>query len=199
MSTSASFLLSPRELPSAELQTARLDGDLVGYGAGDRYCPIDISTTVDAAGRRQLRAASLEHLVPRALVAELSTAAWLHGAWPRLRLPLEVCVRSDHRVRAAASPTTSVRQVVLADGDLMTVGDLLVTTPLRTAIDLLRLSLDFDRRLAVVIGTLLLMAGDGAARAETILRRSPHLPHKRRALERLETLQGLRDQPPDTR
>jgi hypothetical protein len=187
MPTSLPFLLGPAELPPAELQAACLDGDLVDVAG--LFAPADVAGTVDLRGARELRARALLHVVPAALVAEQTTAAWLHGAWPTLPAPLELCVRSDHRVRAGPSPSRSVRQVVLGRGELLELGGLLVTTPRRTAIDLLRLPAVFTRRHRDAVTTLLLMRDDdGVAECRAALFDSSHLPHKQRALDRLTAL-----------
>jgi hypothetical protein len=190
MTRALPFLLGLDDLPLAELHAARLDGDLVAVA--QLFAPTDVARSVDWRGARELRARALAPRVPRGLVVELRTAAWVHGAWPVPPLPIDVCVRSDHRVRAESTVLRSVRQAVLGAHDFDKIGDLLVTTPLRTALDLLRLPAVFDRRDARCVTTLLIMPSrdgpPGVSGCDAALRGSPHLPHKRRALERLARL-----------
>ncbi|MCS5712987.1 SAM-dependent methyltransferase [Herbiconiux sp. CPCC 205716] len=188
MPPSLPFLLDRTDLHLAELHAARLDGDLVGVG--DRFSPADIAGTVDLRGARELRALSLLPRLPVGLVVERRTAAWLHGAWAAPPGPLELCVRSDHRVRVVPDVAWSVRQAVLRPDELILVRGVLSTTPLRTALDLLRLPPDdrYDGRHRSAVITLLLMQTSGRERAAAALHRSPHLPHKQRALDRLAAL-----------
>lgn len=191
MPPSLPFLLGPAELPLAELHAARLDGELVGVG--DRFSPPDIARTVDLRGARELRALALAPRLPAGLVVERRTAAWLHGAWAAPPGPLELCVRSDHRVRVSPDVAWTLRQAVFHPSELVVVRGVLATTPLRTALDLLRLPPDglFDGRHRSAVATLLLMGSRGRAEAEAVLTRSPHLPHKQRALDRLRALEHL--------
>lgn len=188
MPPSLPFLLGTAELPLAELHAARLDGELVGVG--DRFSPTDIARTVDLRGARELRALALVPRLPAGLVVERRTAAWLHGAWAAPPAPLELCLRSDHRVRVGPNVAWTLRQAVLRPDELLLVRGVLSTTPLRTALDLLRLQPDgrFDRQHRSAVVTLLLMQTHGRERAEAVLHRSPHLPHKQRALDRLAAL-----------
>ncbi|MGD8194763.1 hypothetical protein ACEXQB_009740 [Herbiconiux sp. P18] len=209
MTPAPPFLLDETDLPGTELRAATLDGDLLAVGA--RYCPVDVARSADAAGRRDLRALALLPAVPRGLVAELTTAAWVHGAWAGVPRPLALCVRSDHRVRAAPSPERSVRQTVLRPADVMEVAGLLVTSPQRTAVDLLRVPERFDRRRAACVATLLLMTEGGFDHCASALHGAAHVPHKQRALERLDEVRRMtvsrgpeatgrpRGQPPETR
>lgn len=194
MTPSLPFLLGTADLPLAELHAARLDGELVAIAG--RFSPVDIAHTVDPAGARQLRARAVGPLVPPALVVERRTAAWLHGAWPVLPSPIELCVRSDHRVRVRAGPAAAartIRQAVLRRDELLRVEGVFVTTPIRTAIDLLRLPVAFGRATRQAVTTLLLMQEDGLEVCALALQRASHLPHKQRAIDRLGELAGGAD------
>ena len=180
MAPSLPLLLDERHLPLGELTAARLDGDLRELAGG--YCSVDVRPCLD------LRAAALAPMVPDGLVVERMTAAWLHGATPLFRRPVQLCVRSDHRVRAHPSTDRLVRQVVLAEREITRAGTLLTTRPFRTAIDLLRWEHTFDRSTATTVTTLLLAARATPPDVARALSRVPHLPHKLRALDRLTTL-----------
>jgi len=124
-----------RRLPAATLRALVLDGDLAPIGAG--FQPIDLPTT-DA-----IRAASIAPRVPSRLAPGLigvagRTAAWVWGAAPVLAEPLTVLVRRGGRMPAVDQPGAHLHGVELAADELVRLGGLLVTTPARTAIDLLR-------------------------------------------------------------
>ncbi|MDO9395751.1 MAG: hypothetical protein Q7T71_04315 [Herbiconiux sp.] len=182
MSPSLPLVIGHGQLPLAELSAARLDGEL--RALGEAYCSIDVHPSAD------LRAAALP-TVPEALIAERRTAAWLLGADPRFTLPMQFCLRSTRRPRVPPTSQCVVRQVVLADDEIVVAGGVRLTSPLRTAIDLLRWQPDFDTGLARTVATLLLGCRLGTGGCAAVLRSTPHLPHKRRALERLEAVAEL--------
>ena len=175
-------VLSPADLPSAELQAARLDGEL--YGVGDCFSPIDI---ID--GRDQ-RALALATVVPHRLIVELLSAAWVWGAAlsapARPRLCADITARTRPPIGSAI-----LREVVVDQADVVILGRLRITTPLRTAVDLARLDPEPDRE---VIARLFDIGGFGLADCEALIQRRRNLPDKRRALLRLESAQ-----PPVTR
>ena len=177
------LLLDSGSLPLCELSTACLDGDL--RRVGDAFCSIDVAPSA------ALRAAALAPSVPAGHVVERMSAAWLHGAHPLLPRRVQLCIRSTHRVRDRPSPERVVRQVVLADHELEQAGALQVTTCFRTAVDIVRGEPTFPRDLADCVSTLLLAAGATPRACARELESVPHLPHKRRALERLATLRGF--------
>lgn len=87
----------------------------------------------------EFRAASLALVVPPSAVVTDRTAAWLHQVdlLPRSAVhqmpPIEVYSRTASRVRR---PDVASGERRLRDGDVMVVGGVLVTTKLRTALDL---------------------------------------------------------------
>ncbi len=122
-------LLTTDDWPEAELRAAVLAGELVPVGA----CWASTAEPQDTA----LRAAAAAWALPDPrLVAATRTAAWVWGALSRSPLPHECVVPGRTRVRV--DPTIHLREVALARGDTTTVSGLRVTTPLRTAMDLLR-------------------------------------------------------------
>ncbi|MCZ3385676.1 MAG: hypothetical protein LH630_01595 [Actinomycetia bacterium] len=91
----------------------------------------------------QLRLAIASRILSPELVAARRTAAWLHGldlldyrGFPRTP-PLEV-VTHRQELRSKSSLLTTHVADDLLPADVMTVGDLQVTTPMRTAADLAR-------------------------------------------------------------
>ena len=93
------------------------------------------------------RAAALRLVVPLSAVVTDRTAAWLHGidVLPRSAVheptPLDVFSAEESRLRR---PGVSSGIRGFADHDLTTVGGVIVTTPLRTALDLGRLMWRYD-------------------------------------------------------
>jgi len=124
--------------PEAELRAAVLAGELVAVGA----CwasPVEPQTP-------SLRAAAAAWMLrdPR-LIAGTRTAAWIWGATSRPPTPLEAAISPQARVHVDAG--VRLREVVIDPADVVRLGgpcgpggrgDLGVTTPMRTAIDLLR-------------------------------------------------------------
>jgi hypothetical protein len=97
----------------------------------------------------EIRIAALSLVVPsRCFVAD-HTAAWLHvgdDALPpnaHLAVP-QVAIFRPPRVRALRNAWTASGERTLLPRELMELGDLLVTTPLRTALDLGRLQRNAD-------------------------------------------------------
>jgi len=169
-------VLSPVDLPWPELQAARLDGEL--YGVDACFCPID-----EPGGLHQ-RALALTSVVPRRLIAELHSAAWVWGALDRPPARHRLCADITARSRPPIG-TAILREVVVDPTDVLTLGRLRITTPLRTAVDLARLD-EVDQEPL----TRLFAIGEfdlDACRA--LIERRRNLPDKRRALERLERAQ----------
>ena len=128
--TRLSPVLDGRQLPEAELQAMRLDGQV--FPLAGSWCPIDTVETPE------LRAASVMSGRSPRLVAALRTAAWVWGAAPRAPRMLELCadVRARARIRPGAGAV--LHELVLDDGDVVRWPRAAVTSPMRTAIDLAR-------------------------------------------------------------
>ena len=124
-------MLSPHHLPEAELHAALLDGDLVRVGGA--FCTID--TIIGA----EHRAASVAAEVTSRAIAELHTAAWIYGLLPDVPRRLFLCVDATSGFRPQSTARQVFQEVVIEDGDVISVGGLAVTTPLRTALDLARM------------------------------------------------------------
>lgn len=178
-------VLAAADLPSAELQAARLDGEL--YPLAEAYCPIG-----ELEGPAHRARSVLAHRSPR-LIAELHTAAWIWGATPQLGFR-RFAVAPDARARLSPDQHAAVREVVYEPGDVAELGEVRVTTPLRTALDLARFAETFDR---ATVTRLLAICGRSPADAVAELDRRPGIPFKSRAKRRLREPGG--DQPVDTR
>lgn len=122
-------LVTSDDWPEAELRAAVLAGELVPVGP----CwssPAEPQTP-------SLRAEAIAWRLPDPrLVAGNRTAAWIWGAVSRPPSPIEVCI--SPQVRVHPDPSVRLREVRLVDADVVRFGTLALTTPSRTAIDLLR-------------------------------------------------------------
>jgi len=152
-------VLTPTDLPLAELNCARLDGEL--FAVAGSWCPID------AHDGPETRARALAPLAPIRAAAERMTAAWIYGlaAEPDRH---QFCVDVTARTRKPGVTGALLREVRIGPDDTRVVGLQLVTTPLRTAIDLAR----WGRSAGVPPDTALLAAllaydGDHDAQAGT--------------------------------
>jgi hypothetical protein len=117
-------------LSSSELQSAALDGELVALGEG--FVPIDAPHTA------HVRAASLSPLVidARVIIADRS-AAWVWG-WAAIPLAVTTCVSIAARIPSPDRRRLRAREVVIHDGEWVKLGNVAVTSPVRTLVDLAR-------------------------------------------------------------
>jgi hypothetical protein len=175
--TSLPSVLTDRDLPSAELRAMQLDGELVAVD--DAFAPIDQPPTATQ------RAASLALYSQQRLIAEQRTAAWVWGASLDPPRRHEFCVSIGARARASHPGRLQVREVIIAPNEIVTLGVVRVTSPLRTAIDLARFQDTFDGELVAA-----LLGATGLRRDQCLaeLDSRPHLPGKKIALQRLGAL-----------
>ncbi|WP_066654304.1 type IV toxin-antitoxin system AbiEi family antitoxin [Curtobacterium sp. MR_MD2014] len=128
-------LLTSDDWPETELRAAVLAGELVPVG----WCwasPAEPQTPA-------LRAAAHAWRVPdERVVASGRSAAWIWGATSRPPSPVEVSVPPTVRIRV--DPDVRLREVRLPAEDTVLVGPIRVTSPERTAVDLLRAPGAFD-------------------------------------------------------
>jgi hypothetical protein len=171
-------VLGTRDLPLPELCAARLDGELVALGDG--WCP------VDEPDLPSLRAAAVAPKRPGPLIVERRSAAWVHGALAAPPAVSEYCIRYADRSTARIDLGCVVREVVIDDGDVTVVGGVRCTTRLRTAFDLLRDVLSSDDDAAMIVGALIDGEAGIAARLRGRIESAHRLPHKARALARLD-------------
>jgi hypothetical protein len=183
MTSALPRLLGASAFPLAELCAARLDGQL--YRVGDLFA------TIDTADSSELRAEAFAAVSPSSVIADRGTSSWIHGARASPPTSLQVCV--DHTRRGAAVGTIGldVRQCALARGDIIRLGRARVTSPLRTAVDLLRAERRFNPVVALEVSALLRVAGASAADCRDRIRRHLHSPGTRRALVRLGVLDRM--------
>jgi hypothetical protein len=126
MTTACPLLFDRTVLPLAELFSLVLDGQL--YRVGDAFAAVDTPDTP------ALRAQAFGALRPGRLVADRGTAAWIHGTRSTPPLQPQVCI--DRRSRGRTPTGFDAHQHTLGSADTLDLGGVRVTTPLRTAMDL---------------------------------------------------------------
>jgi AbiEi antitoxin C-terminal domain len=177
-------VLTPTLFAEAELSALTLDGD--AFRLGDAVVPTDVPET--SALRAQSIASAAEQY---GLVAERWTAAWVHGVTATAPRPHQVC--NDVVRNGRTRMVVGLREVLFQPDDVVLLGGLAVTAPLRTAADLARLeppSPELDPGLA----GLLELAGVTATEAAARLAAAPRSPFKRRGVRRLKALGTARDE-----
>ncbi len=125
------FLYFPDDrLSRPELMAARLDGHVVEIG--DAYMPADAIET------RELRAGSLRAAVGTQLALTHESAAWVHGAIDDP--PHRHCVqrRTETRLHHVLDHRLRYRDLRLPPADGMNLAGVVVSTPARTLVDLIR-------------------------------------------------------------
>ncbi|MEO6531010.1 MAG: hypothetical protein ABI563_02470 [Specibacter sp.] len=176
----------------AELHAMKLDGVLVPV-VGDVFRPGTLPETP------ALRAAALTLSIPaalekRAVLGQLA-AAWIYGCAPP---PLVISLLVPNDGNTAFLPAQSgctLRQVHLDAADVQGLGGALVTSPLRTAVDVARTAPQGTARAVVAA-----MAGQAALRCslggiEQALAAAVHVPGKLRAQELLHSMLDAGRQP----
>ena len=186
VSLSATALLAPGMLFTlAELHGMKLDGVLVPV-LGHTFRPAATPETPE------LRAAAVSHHIPaclvhRAVVAQLS-AAWVYGCAPPPDIFSLVVGNDGNSVSAPPFCGCIIRQVRLDPLDVLELGAVPVTSPLRTALDVARTA-----PLPVARAALTTMSRNAVlqcplGRIRQALAAAVHVPGKRRAQELLENM-----------
>lgn len=187
MAAALSSVLTPDELPLAELHAARLDGELMPLGFG--FCPIDLPEAP------ALRALSLRSAVPERVIAEQHTAAWIWGALAAPPARHTLCVAAEARVSRAPIAWAHLREVSIEVHELAVLAGLRLTTPLRTAFDLARWQHPFTEQDAEALRGLAAVGGFGLRELIGRARQGRNLPHRLRTLDRIEAVLGHSDVP----
>ncbi|MDQ0850093.1 hypothetical protein QFZ65_002031 [Arthrobacter sp. B3I9] len=183
-------LYSPGRLFSwPELQAMASDGVLTQlYQRG--YLPPGARSTP------HLRARALGTMIPptirQRVVAGRLTAAWVYGcAQEPDRLAL--LVDANRRISSLRSTRgCTFHEVRLGALDVVSLGGLMVSSPLRTALDI-ALHVETDRALPVLAA--LLERSELGVRLRLLrlaVEATPRVPHKKAALERLDALEAAR-------
>lgn len=176
-------LYTPGDLFSwPELQSLCSDG-ILAHLFRDAYVLPGQSPTASLRARAAARGVPAS--IRRRVVAGRMTAAWIHGCSPPPER-LALLVDSNHRISALrATRGCTLHQVTLGRCDVVSLGGLMVSSPLRTAVDL---ALHVPAEFAVPALQKLLQRRQGDVRLrllELAISTSPRLPHKVAALEKL--------------
>jgi len=162
-------------LSAAELAAACLDGHLIALG--DAYIPADAVETA------ALRAGSLLPLLGDSLAASGMSAAWIHGAAPEPPVRHRVQRATSRRLHIVIDRRLDYHDTPIPERDLVRMGGVSVTSPLRTLIDLARA----DTAAEAAAGRALLDAGDTTiTEALSWLGEAGPLRGKRTALARVQ-------------
>ncbi len=173
--------LPGERLSVAELSAARLDGDVVEIGEG--YMP------ADAVESTATRAASLRSICGTRLVVGSWSAAWIYGALHDPPSRHSVMRGSAHRVGNLIDRRAIFHDVGIDDQDVSDVGGVLVTSALRTVIDVARRIRDPEHReratsvVGAMIGAGLVDPREAISRIDAV-KRLPGSHAARRELER---------------
>ncbi|UTT54639.1 type IV toxin-antitoxin system AbiEi family antitoxin [Microbacterium maritypicum] len=174
------FLYVPGErLSQSELSAARIDGHVVEVG--DAYVPADLIEGPD------VRASAIATLVRPGTAASGPTAAWIHGAGdaPPAVHHIRRCV--ERRIRAVTSSRLVFHDTVVPSSDLQRIGGVLVSTPMRTMLDLAT-TLHRDPRVLTWMDRLAIVFPEAPEAAGDALRDMSRVPGSRVGIAVLEGL-----------
>ena len=168
-----------------ELQSMAGDGVLSRFHQHGYALP-------DVAASPQMRARAAATAVPAAIrqrvVAGRMTAAWIYGCAGE---PDRLALLVDAKRRISSLRNTrgcTLHEVRLGPFDVVSLGGLMVSSPLRTALDI-ALHVDAERALPALEALLSRPEKDVRLRLLVLaIESSPRVPHKRSALEKLALL-----------
>jgi hypothetical protein len=173
---------------SSELQAMAADGLLTRLYQHGYVLP-------GTAPTPQLRARAASIAVPAGIrhrvVAGRMTAAWIYGCAPE---PDRLALLVDAKRRISSLRSTrgcTLHEVRLGPCDVVSLGGLMVSSPLRTAVDI-ALHVNSERALPAL--RLLLANPELNVRLRLLtlaVESTPRVPHKRAALEKLASLEAL--------
>lgn len=164
-------VLSRLDLPEPELHAAALDGELLPIGGA--FCPTDSIPCAD------LRAASVAAEAGPRAIAEQLTAAWIYGLLTSPPARLQLCVDATSGYRPLSTARQAFREVVIGPEDVLTLGGMPVTTPLRTAIDMARAP---HANGAIILALSRLGRGFTLEDCTAVIETRRNLPHRNRAI-----------------
>ncbi|GAA4366647.1 hypothetical protein GCM10023152_01930 [Agromyces bauzanensis] len=171
------MVLGTVDLPIAELCAARLDGEL--FAIDDGWAPID------EPDLPAFRAAVVALRMPRPLVIERRSAAWVHGALPVPPSVAQFCVPHSARIAVLGEPRMSVREVKIDESEIVDLGGIRCTSVVRTGFDVLR-DPDYDATGGEAVVTALIADRPWLTSAlHARLDAATRMPHKSLALSRL--------------
>lgn len=172
---------SPEALPPA-IESAQLMSGAT-YKLGEFTCPLVYTPSP------LVRAHSLAALVRDSVIICGMSAAWVWGADRELRKPLEFAVPATKRVRVGCAVPHWRREYQFTDTEVTQMRGTHVTTPARTAFDILRSSARFDIRERVACRILLFNINtEGRVEVENMVRSRNRMPNTALVRERLARL-----------
>lgn len=187
-------LLTSADLPAAELNAVRLDGEL--YPLSGCFSPVDLPETPTR------RAAAVRALTHPRLIAERSTAAWVYGARQDPPWPAQLCTESRARAHNSVMISYAARQVVLQPSEIVVIGGLRLTSMLRTALDIARQNVSHGAEEERVLAELARRGGFTLDDCMAALRHGRNRSHRKTVAARLEAALGRQEraiQPAETR
>lgn len=176
-----------RPFSSPELQTLAADGLLARFHTHGYTLP-----GVRASPQLRARAAagSVPASIRQRVVAGRMTAAWIYGCAAE---PDRLALLVDAKRRVSSLRSTrgcTLHEVKLGPLDVVSLGGLMVSSPLRTALDV-ALHVAAERALPTLEALLARPQGDVRLRLLVLaIEASPRVPHKVAALEKLARLAG---------
>ncbi|MEZ2389584.1 type IV toxin-antitoxin system AbiEi family antitoxin [bacterium RCC_150] len=182
----AADLYGPSPLFSwAELQSMAADGVLDPLFGKTFAAP---GTEVTPRLRARAAACAVPEKIRRKVVAGRMTAAWIYGCAPAPE-KLSLLVDVKHRISSMRSTRGCIlHEVRLGRMDVVSIGGLMVTTPLRTAVDV---ALHVEAERAVPALRMMLDRSELGVRLRLLklaVDASPRVPHKKAALLKLAAL-----------
>jgi hypothetical protein len=171
-------VLGTDDLPIAELCAARLDGDV--FAIDDGWAPID------EPDLPAFRAAVVALRVPRPLIIERLSAAWVHGALATPPAIAQFCVPLSSRIAVISEHRATVREVRIDEAEIIEFGRARCTSVVRTGFDLLREPTFDDDRVAAMVAALIAARDGLASGLRHRLDAATRMPHKSTALARLD-------------
>lgn len=172
-------VLTPADLPLAELHAARLDGEV--FSIDEFFSPLDEVPDL------RLRGDALFALAGRGAVAELESAVWLYGLVMDPPLVHTVTVDRTHRITLPRTRRLRVRETRIFTDDIHRIGAMSVTSPVRTIFDIL-MAKDFTEVSRRHITSLLSKAGADLTKCRSRINAIPNMPGRHEALARLNSL-----------
>jgi hypothetical protein len=162
-----------------ELSAARLDGEV--YPIDECFAPIDQANTPQA------RAHALWSIVGDRAIAEGESALWIYGQLSDPPQRHTLCVPRTNRVVVRRTGRMLVRETRMAAGDVQLIDTMPVTSPTRTAFDLV-MGPQFGSGERAALVWLIGRLGVDVAACRSRIETTMHLPGRRAALERLDSV-----------
>ncbi|WP_314214620.1 type IV toxin-antitoxin system AbiEi family antitoxin [Pseudarthrobacter equi] len=174
-----------RPFAGPELQSLAADGILARFHQHGYTLP---GSAASAQLRARAAAGSVPPQVRQRVVAGRMTAAWIYGCADE---PDRLALLVDAKRRVSSLRNTrgcTLHEVKLGPFDVVSLGGLMVSSPLRTALDI-ALHVDAERAVPTLANLLARPEKDVRLRLLVLaIEATPRVPHKKAALEKLSRL-----------